>query len=51
MKVTDQKCHDSTMEIDVSYIIFLIATITFVGTYMFIIFGGAGLFGLPLSFI
>ena len=35
----------------VSFVIFIMATFTFLGMFLFIIFGGVGLFGLPLDFI
>jgi len=35
----------------VSFVVFMIAMFTFVGMFLFIIFGGVGLFALPLDYI
>ena len=46
-----QKCQDIDLEIEVSFIIFMIATVIFLGMFLFVIFGGVGLFAMPLDLI
>ena len=42
---------DTTLTIDVSFVIFLIAMVVFVGMFLFTVFGGVGLFAMPLDLI
>ena len=46
-----QACTDTELTIDVSLVIFLMASITFIGMWLTVIFGGVGIFALPLDFI
>ena len=39
------------MELDVSFMVFMLAVITFCGMFLFVLFGGVGIFALPLDFI
>lgn len=39
------------MELSISFFVFLMAFITFVGMFLFVMFGGVGLFALPIDYI